>query len=311
MKKWFILSAAVLFGACAHVNKNTVNYQTSLFDHTRYYVVAGSGPDKPAAKAAALANMRAAMQNGAPDAAQLAVLTDILANAKTDKVWKEKGAKPANYFALAVLDRTLAEGMLTPKMDALDAKLAGFTKKLNAGPEPFAALKMALNMQPLVQERNAYQDLYAFINANQAGYKADDFNAYKAALKNAMGAVKVAIQTQGPQHVVLTTLITDALNRLGLGVADDSATDAPLVVRVETTVDGYESDKVKGLEWCSSGASVSMVDETLGVTFARFHVQDRAGTSRAADSLRRSMQGVGEKAAQQISQRMLTYLKIR
>ncbi len=311
MKKWFVLSAAVLVAACAHINKNTVNYQTSLFDQTRYYVVAGNGPDKESAKAAALANMRSAMQNGAPDAAQLAVLADILANAKTEKVWKEKGTKPTNYFALAVLDRALAEGMLTPKMDALDAKLAGFTKKLNAGPEPFAAFKMALYMQPLVQERNAYQDLYAFINAYQEGYKADEFAAYKAALKNAMGSVKVSIQTQGPQHLVLSTLITDALNRLGLGVADENAADAPLVVRVETAVDGYESEKVKGLEWCSSGASVSMVDKTLGVTFARFHVQDRAGTSRAADSLRRSMQGVGEKAAQQISQRMLTYLKIR
>lgn len=311
MKKWFVLSAAVLLAACAHVNKNTVNYQTSLFDHTRYYVVAGNGPDKASAQASARANMRAALQNGAPDAAQLPVLADVLANVKTEKVWKEKGAKPANYFALAVLDRALAQGMFTPHMDTLDAKLAGFTKKLNAGPEPFAALKLALNMQPFVQERNAYQDLYAFINASQEGYKADDFATYKAALKNAMGAVKVSVQTQGPQHLVLTALITDALNRLGLGVADASATDAPLTVRVETTVDGYESEKVKGLEWCSSGASVSMVDETLGVTFARFHVQDRAGTSRAADSLRRSMQGVGEKASQQISQRMLTYLKIR
>ena len=60
MKKWFVLSAAVLLAACAHVNKNTVNYQTSLFDHTRYYVVAGNGPDKASAQANARANMRAA-----------------------------------------------------------------------------------------------------------------------------------------------------------------------------------------------------------------------------------------------------------
>ena len=96
MKKWFVLSAAVLLAACAHVNKNTVNYQASLFDHTRYYVVAGNGPDKASAQANARANMRAALQNGAPDAAQLPVLADVLANAKTEKVWKEKGAKPAN-----------------------------------------------------------------------------------------------------------------------------------------------------------------------------------------------------------------------
>ncbi len=311
MKKLIVFCASGLLAACAHVNKNTVNYQTSLFDQTRYWVVPGNGPDKDAARADALANMARALENNAPDAAALNVLPDVLANAKTDKAWKEKGSKPKNYFALAVLDRELVQGMLIPPMDALDAKLAGLAKELAARPEPFAAVKLAFKMQPLVARRNAYQDLYAFINAGQEGYNAQAFAQYKTALKDAMGAVKVSVRTKGPQHIVLLSLVTDALNQMGLGAAGPEAADAPLAVVIETVVDGYESEKVKGLEWCSSGASVSMVDETLGVTFARFHVQDRAGTSRAADSLRRSMQGVGEKAAKQISERMLTYLKIR
>lgn len=310
MKKWFMVLAAGLLAACASVNKNTVNYQMSLFDQTRYYVVAGEGAKKEDASAAALNNMRKEFERAA-QIANLQVLDDILANAKVKKVWKEKNSHPKNYFALAVLDRTLAQNMLAAPMDALDAKLAGLAKSLSAGPEPFAALKLAFNMQPLVQERNVYQDAYAFINAGQEGYRSEEFAAYKEALKNAMGTVKVSIKTKGPQHMVLLSQITDALNQMGLGVAQNPQEDSPLQILVETTVDGYSSDRVKGLEWCSSGASVSMVDNTLGATFARFHVQDRAGTSRRPDSLRRSMQGVGEKAAQQISQRMYAYLKIR
>lgn len=310
MKKWFIVLAAGILAACASVNKNTVNYQMSLFDQTRYYVVAGEGAQQEEASAAALSNMRKEFERAA-ELANTQILDDILANAKVEKVWKEKNSRPKNYFALAVLDRTLAQNMLAVPMDALDAKLAGLAKSLAAGPEPFAALKLAFNMQPLVQERNVYQDAYAFINAEQEGYRSEEFASYKEALKNAMGAVKVSIQTKGPQHMVLLSQITDAINQMGLGVAQNAQEDAPLQVIVETTVDGYSSDRVKGLEWCSSGASVSMVDKTLGATFARFHVQDRAGTSRRPDSLRRSMQGVGEKAAQQISQRMYAYLKIR
>ena len=268
MKKWFLLAAVCVLAACGQVNKKTVNYQMSLFDQSRYYVVAGEGADKEAAGADALKNMQRAFE-GAAQLASTQQLKDIMANAKVQKVWKEPNSRPKNYFALAVLDRNVAQNMLAAPMDVLDAKLAGFAQSLSSVEEPFAALK------------------------------------------NAMGAVKVSIKTKGPQHTVLLSKITDALDQMGLGVALDREAKAPLSVVVQTDVDGYESEKVKGLEWCSSMASVSMVDETLGVTFARFDVHDRAGTSRRVDSLRLSMQGVGEKAAEQISQRMYAYLKIR
>lgn len=312
MKKGMIFIAAGLLAACAHINKNTVNYQKSLFDASLYYVVDGNGPDKDAARQDALDKMKNALEQAVAQYPEgLAVVPDLLANADTSKVWKEKGSQPVNYFALAVLERKLAQEMLTPVMDALDAKLAGLSSQLAQTQEPFAVLKLAFAMQPLMQQRNAYQELYAFINAQQTGYKTEELSQYKEALKQAMGSVKVAVKTKGPQHIVLLSQITDALNQMGLGVAQDGAEDAPITIQVETTVDGYESERVKGLEWCSSGASVSMVDESLGITFARFHVQDRAGTSRREDSLRRSMQGVGEKAAQEIPQRMNAYLKIR
>ena len=310
MKKWFLLAAVCVLAACGQVNKKTVNYQMSLFDQSRYYVVAGEGADKEAAGADALKNMQRAFE-GAAQLASTQQLKDIMANVKVQKVWKEPNSRPKNYFALAVLDRNVAQNMLAAPMDVLDAKLAGFAQSLSSVEEPFAALKLAFNMQPLVAQRNVYQDAYAFINAGQEGYRTQEFDQYKAALKNAMGAVKVSIKTKGPQHTVLLSKITDALNQMGLGVALDREAKAPLSVVVQTDVDGYESEKVKGLEWCSSMASVSMVDETLGVTFARFDVHDRAGTSRRVDSLRLSMQGVGEKAAEQISQRMYAYLKIR
>ena len=57
MKKWFLLAAVCVLAACGQVNKKTVNYQMSLFDQSRYYVVAGEGADKEAAGADALKNM--------------------------------------------------------------------------------------------------------------------------------------------------------------------------------------------------------------------------------------------------------------
>ena len=93
MKKWFIVLAAGILAACASVNKNTVNYQMSLFDQTRYYVVAGEGAQQEEASAAALSNMRKEFERAA-ELANTQILDDILANAKVEKVWKEKIPAP-------------------------------------------------------------------------------------------------------------------------------------------------------------------------------------------------------------------------
>ena len=98
---------------------------------------------------------------------------------------------------------------------------------------------------------------------------------------------------------------------MGLGVVEVSDPDQVLTVKIETEVDNYSSKKVDGLIWCSSGAAVSLLDTQKQQTFSRFNVHERAGTSRLADSLRRSMQAVGEQAATQIVNRLENYLKTK
>lgn len=311
MKKWISLAAAALLAACAGVNKNTVSYQMSRFDQEKYYVVAGEGNTKAAAAKNALDNMKADILRAVPSAAQVAEVNDVLANAKTDKVWRDKGSKEKNYFALAVVPRDTAKDIIARPIDRVDAKLSGLAVQFALSTDKFADLRIAFKMQPLIEQRNTLSDLYQFFDAGQEGYKAAEFAQYKNLLKSKMAAIRVSVEVSGVESEVLTSQVVDALNKMGLGVVDPDADNIAIAVKVKTEVDGYESEKLSGLVWCNSQAAVAMTDRATGATFARFSVYDRAGTSRRADSLRRSMQAVGEKSAEQISRRMDAYLRTK
>ena len=82
-------------------------------------------------------------------------------------------------------------------------------------------------------------------------------------------------------------------------------------MEILTDVDNYDSKKIDGLQWASSNVSVSLVDATRGVTFSRFNVYERAGTSRVEESMRRSMEAAGEQAATQITARLAAYLNTK
>ena len=216
-----------------------------------------------------------------------------------------------HYYALAVLPREKARKVLTPLLDQTDAKLAGLSAQFSAPAQPLADLKIAFKMQPLISRRAALDDMYQFLDAGQQAYEAEKFSAYKDVLKEKMAAVLVAVEVEGVESEVMVTYVVDALNQMGLGVADAANGSEAVLVKIITEVDGYDSQKVQGLVWCSSGASVSLVDVARGVTFSRFNVHERAGTSRAADSQRQSMQSVGEQAARQITARLEAYLKTK
>ena len=104
MKKIMVLCCASVLCACAGMNKNTVSYQMSKYDQHAYYVVAGEGPTKEEASAAALVNMQKSFWQNVPQANTLPEVKDLMANAKVEKVWKDKSAKTTkHYFALALL----------------------------------------------------------------------------------------------------------------------------------------------------------------------------------------------------------------
>ena len=312
MKKIIVLLTAVLsLTACTSLNKNTVSYQTSKYDTNKYYIVAGDGLTKDAAAQSALDAMRRALVQNAPDLAQDDILTDLMSNAKVDKVWRDKSASSKHYYALAVLQRKNACKILEPELNKLDAQLAGLAAQFATPAEPLADLKTAYRMQPLVARRTVLDDTYQLVSADHQSYAADNFRPYKNALKEKMAAVLVGVDVQGRESKVMITHIVDALNKMGLGVVDIADPDKQLSVEILTDVDGYNSKKVQGLVWCSSSAAISLVDATRGVTFSRFNVYERAGTSRATDSLRRSMEAAGEQAAQQITARLEAYVKNR
>ena len=313
MKKIFILLGAVGLCACTSMNKNTVSYQISKYDQQSYYVIAGEGADKAAAAENALTNMRQNILQNVPDVEMLMPqVDDLLANAKTGKVWRDKSIKnPKRYFALAVLKRENAEKILKTPADELDGRLGVLAGKLQANEDKFAGLRAAFAMEPLIVKRNVLQDLYIFVSQNHEGYEADRFDGYKKAYNERLAAVKVAAVIRGEENSVLLSRVTDALNSMGLSVAEPNDETALLSVEVDAQVDGYNSDSVKGLQWAATSAAVSLCDLQAGATFSRFNVHDRAGTSRKADSVRKSMEGVGDKASAEIVNRLTNYLKTK
>lgn len=312
MKKLTMLAlAAVGLCACSGLNKNTVSYQTAKYDTAKYYVVAGEGMTKEEASQNALDNMRREMIQNAPDAANQGVVPDLMANASVDKVWRDADVSAKHYYALAVLPRANARKTLEPLLKQSDLKLAGLAAQFTSPTDPLADLKIAYKMQPLVLRRQALDDLYQFLSADRESFEPSSFLPYKDALKEKLSAVLVAVDVEGVQSEVFVTYVVDALNRMGLGVADVTDPDKVILVKVVTETDEYGSKKVDGLMWCSSSAAVSLMDAQRGVTFARFNVHERAGTSRLADSMRRSMQSAGEAASAQIAKRLEAYLKTR
>lgn len=313
MKKVFVLLAAAGLCACSTINKNTVSYQTGKYDAQDYYVIAGEGSTKEAAAENALANMRQNIEQNVPDVSGLAQqVNDLLANASIGKTWRDKAAKnPKKYYALAVLKRAAGERVLQTSAQELDGRLGALAAQLQGTEEKFAGLRAAFSMEPLIVKRNVLQDLYIFISRDGKGYEADRFDGHKKAYNDRLAAVKVAAQVRGEEDIVLLSRITDAVNQMGLTVTEPGDESALLAVEVDAQVDDYSSERIKGLEWAATSAAVSLRDLQAGTTFARFNVQERAGTGRRADSLRKSMEGIGDKASAQIVQRLNDYLKTK
>lgn len=312
MKKLFVCLSVACLCACSGINKNTVNYQMSKYDQHIYYVVAGEGYDKTAAAENALVSMRQNIVQNVPNVSTLAELDDVLAQAKVAKVWRDKSRQDVkHYFALAVLKRATAETVLQGPLTVLDARLGALATQLQANEDKFAGLRAAFAMQPVLIKRNILQDLYIFLSQDHVGYETERFNTYKKLYNDRLAAVKVAAVVRGEENAVLLSLITDAVNQMGLSVVEPTDSTALLSVEADAQIDGYGSERLKGLEWVATSAAISLRDLQNASTFARFNVYDRAGTGRRADSLRKSMEGVGHKASTEVVKRLMEYLKTK
>ena len=298
----------LLLCACSSLNKNTVSYQKAKWDANKYYVVSGDGTSKKESAKKALDNMKRELSAHAMG--QTAdFLPDLMANTSVKKTWRDKESAGKHYYSLAVLPRANAHAVLTPSLDQLDAQLGGLSQQFADPADPLGDLKVAYKMQPLVEQRKAMDELYQFVDANHQTYMPETFTPYKTILKQKMNAVLVGIEGEGNESAVMVSYIVTALNKMGFGVVDNDNPAKVLTVKLQTEVDGYNSKKVKGLIWCTSSAAVSLKDEENQAVFSRFNVSQRAGTTRKADSLYRSMQAAGEQAAAEVATRLETYLK--
>lgn len=310
MKKLIILVTTLALGACMGLNKNTVSYQMSKYDSAKYYVVSADGQTKAEAENKALAAMRQDIISQVP-VADTALVNDIIANAKAEKVWKDKESEAKHYYALAVLPRKKARAILEPLLNRADAQLGGLAQQFSTPADPLSDLKVAYKMQPVIENRLVLDDLYQYLDESRRSYQPETFAPYRNIFKEKMRAVLVGVQVDGVESPVLTTYVVDALNKTGLGVVSADDPDKALLVKIETETDNYNSKKVDGLVWCSSSAAISLIDAQNNATFSRFSVHERAGTTRYDDSLRRSMQSIGETAVPQIIARLEAFLKTR
>lgn len=300
--------SVLLLCACSSLNKNTVSYQKAKWDANKYYVVAGDGASKKSSAQQALDNMKRELALHAP-AQSVEFLPDLMANAAVKKTWRDHEATSKHYYSLAVLPRENAQTVLTPSLNQLDAQLGGLAQQFSTPADPLADLKVAYKMQPLLEQRAAIDELYQFVDAAHQTYMPETFTPYKSVLKQKMSAVLVGIDGEGKDSAVMVSYIVAALNKMGFGVVDNDNPAKVLTVKLQTEVDGYNSKKVNGLIWCTSSAAVSLIDEENKAVFSRFNVSQRAGTTRRADSLYRSMQAAGEQAATEIAARLENYLK--
>ncbi|MBR3899696.1 MAG: hypothetical protein IKJ44_05435 [Elusimicrobiaceae bacterium] len=311
MKRLMIVFAAALLCACSGMNKNTISYQAGKYDPAAYYVVSGTGETKEAASANAMANMKQSFIRSVADVQIIEELDDLAANAKIEKVWKDKSSQTKRYFAIAVLKRQIAEQILQAPANELDARLGAYASQLQTNNDKFSGLRAAMSMENLIVKRNVLQDLYAFISQDRIGYETERFENYKKLYNDRLSAVKVAAVVRGDSHEELLSKIVSGINKMGLSAVGPEDKTALMSVEVQAKVDGYESEKVKGLEWAATSAAVNMRDLEDGTTFASFTLHDRAGTGRKADSVRKSMQAVGVKAADEIVLNLKKYLKTK
>ena len=310
MRKIIPLIFTLALCACGGLNKNTLSYQASKYDTTQYYVVAGEGATKKDASSAALANMQQELIQHMPVQGQ-DIIRDLVANANVEKVWRDKDVDMKHYYALAVLPREKANSILTPLLNQADAQLTGLAQQFSNPADPLADLKVAYKMQPIIERRSALDDAYQFLQADHASYMPATFAPYKNVFKEKMAAVLVGVSVEGVESNLLASYVVDSLNKMGLGVVSAEDDNQTITVEIDTEVDNYTSSKIDKLIWCSSGATAQLIDAQRQVVFSSFSVRERAGTSRLEDSLRRSMQAVGEQTAEQIVLRLENYLKTK
>ncbi len=303
MKKALVFGLVALLAACSTVNKNTLSYKLSKVNGEKYLTAASMGATKDAASKNAIAEINkrltAAGGNGQ-------LVSDIANHSFIEDTWKDKATK--QYYAVAALERKVGKQMIEGEIGNLDGQLDGLSK-LFATSDKFGAIKTAVKIQPLIEQRNNLQNLYEVLDYNGQGYQAEKYVYLKNALYDSMSKVKISLKVLGANSNVLHSHIINGVNEMGLSVAINEPAD--ISIDVNSEINEYPSKVVNGLMWCRGTTTVSLKDVATGGIFATFSKSDRQGSARADEAVDRTMNSIGEMAEVEMKVRITNYLAKR
>lgn len=306
MKKIALLAmTAVLAAACSTVNKNTLSYKLSKVNGEKFLTAVSSGFEK---KADAEADAKRIMKNRltAAGGENDIIVADLYNHAFIQDTWRDKTNK--KYYAIAALERRVGKDMIIKEIHNLDGQINGLASQFETA-DKFGQVRTGLKIQPVIEQRNSFQDLYALLDFGGQGFEADKYNALKKSIYESLNKVKFSLTVKGANSNILHSHIINGLNEIGLSVAINEAAD--ISVDVTSEINEYPSKIVNGLMWCRSTSTIALKDMSTGGIFSTFTVTDRQGSSRAEEAVIRTMDSVGQSSSVEVQTRLLNYLAKR
>lgn len=307
--KLLVVLPVLALCACSG-NKNILRENSKAYPYEKYLSKVASAATKDEAKEAALTELRGVFSVLPSDPASDARRENLLSSAKVAKTWKVKKDGNKRFYALAVLERKPALEALQTYYVGYDTQIGNLTKKLNEEQDKFIRIKYAIQMSDLLDKRSTLDAEYKILSYDSTPYNEELLYNARAAYNRAFYEIKVSSRITGDEQEIIKTPIIDNLNSLGFQVGENlDKADIELMMKVYT--DKYESDKVKGLNWCTSIATVTLKDLATGGIFAIYSKTERVGSSRKEESQRRSLVAAGQQAALAVKQKVLDYLQTK
>ncbi len=308
MKKTAIIMLGLLLTAGCASTKNNLNARMEKYPVEEYITKVAVSPVKDTAKHNAAQGLKT-LFDIVPSSKDSDIRREtILSKVAVKEWWKDKDT--GKYYAIAVLERKPAQQIIMPYYKPIDGKLDAVSARINAQQDKYVRLKEAMQMPALLNQREGLDNEYRQLSFDASAFDEEKLYAYRALYNKTFYDIKINSVITGVDDFTVKTFIIDSLNKLGFAVAQDMP-NCDIELLLNTKTDEYPSKTTDGLYWCTSTATVALKDnETKGI-FATFSTTERAGSSRAQESQRRSLMAAGEKAAPIVKEKLLDYVETK
>jgi len=307
--KLLVVLPVLALCACSG-SKNILRENSKAYPYEKYLSKVASAATKNEAKEAALTELRGIFASLPSDPASNARRENLISSAKIAKTWKVTKDGEKRYYALAVLERKPALEGLQSYYVGYDAQITNLTKKINEEPDKFVRIKYAMQMTGLLDKRAELDAEYKILSYDATPYNEELLYNARAAYNRAFYEIKISSKITGDEQEIIKTPIIENLNSLGFQVGENlENADIELMMKVYT--DKYESDRLKGLNWCTSISTVTLKDLATGGIFAIYSKTERVGSHRKEEAQRRSLVAAGQQASLAVKQKVLDYLQTK